>query len=69
MTILQDINLYLFFSKMLLKLKKLSNHKNEKSRSGELQCISIKKIRSEYNLLKSSYLTGHIFRKRFFKRN
>ena len=29
---------------MLLKLKKASNHENKKSRSGELQCISIKKF-------------------------
>ena len=65
MTILQDINLYLFFSKMLLKLKKVLNQENKKSRSGELKCISIKKIRSEYNLSKLSNLTGHVFS--FFK--
>ena len=52
---------------MLLKLKKVSNHKNKKSRSGESQCISIKKIRSEYILSKSSYLTGHVFRKASLK--
>ena len=69
MTILQDINLYPFFSKTQLKLKKVSNHENKKSRSRELQFISIKKIRSEYNLSKSSYLTGHVFRKSFFKRS
>ena len=67
MTILQDINLYMFFSKALLKLKKKYRIIKIKKAVLENCNVSIKKIRSEYYLSNSSYLTGHVFRKSFFK--
>ena len=46
------------------KLVKVPNYEKKNIHSGELQYISVKIFRSEYNLSKWRYLPGHVFRKK-----